>query len=226
MFPNLNLTPGVKVENPPSLFIRGSVVRGVITDKTSPIVYGYQHGEVPVYFNSSPVLNAGAPDVVAPPAPTGGGRGGAVQGRQNTTPNAGAPIRLAPWDPDNTGTAYGELPVDSTTPNRGRGAGGGRNGGPGGAGGAPASVPGLVPDPNTSTRVVMTFPEKADDILLSGTIENGYLLSKRAQLVDEKIGTGHVVMFAIRPYWRWETHGTYAMGFNTILNWNDLDAGK
>jgi hypothetical protein len=37
---------------------------------------------------------------------------------------------------------------------------------------------------------------------------------------------GHVVMFAFRPYWRWQTQGTYAMGFNAIMNWNDLNAGK
>jgi len=34
------------------------------------------------------------------------------------------------------------------------------------------------------------------------------------------------VMFAIRPFWRWQTQGTFFLGFNTILNWNDLDAGK
>ena len=33
-------------------------------------------------------------------------------------------------------------------------------------------------------------------------------------------------MFAIRPFWRWQTQGTYMLGFNAILNWNDLDAGK
>jgi hypothetical protein len=32
-------------------------------------------------------------------------------------------------------------------------------------------------------------------------------------------------MFAIRPFWRWQTQGTYFLGFNAILNWNDLDAG-
>jgi hypothetical protein len=231
LFPNLNLAPGVKVENPQGLFVRGSVMRGMITDKSSPLVYGYQFNEVPVYFNSSPVLNAGAPPVEAPPpVAAGGGRGGAAPGRQNTTPNAGAPIRLSPWDPAKSGTAYGMLPGDTITAGRGgRGAGGGgngRGGAPAGATGTGVLVPGIVPDPNTSTRVVMQFPSKAEDMLLSGTIENGYLLANRAQLVDEKIGNGHVVMFAIRPYWRWETHGNYAMGFNAIMNWNDLDAGK
>ncbi len=33
-------------------------------------------------------------------------------------------------------------------------------------------------------------------------------------------------MFAIRPYWRWQTQGTFFLGFNAILNWNDLDAGR
>ena len=63
-------------------------------------------------------------------------------------------------------------------------------------------------------------------MLLSGTLEGGNTLQSRAQLVDESIGQGHIVMFAIRPFWRWQTQGTFAMGFNAILNWNDLDAGK
>jgi hypothetical protein len=44
--------------------------------------------------------------------------------------------------------------------------------------------------------------------------------------VDAPLGKGHVVMFAIRPFWRWQTQGTFFLGFNAILNWNDLDAGR
>jgi len=44
--------------------------------------------------------------------------------------------------------------------------------------------------------------------------------------VDVPLGRGHVVLFALRPFWRWQTQGTYFLGFNTILNWNHLDAGK
>jgi hypothetical protein len=33
-------------------------------------------------------------------------------------------------------------------------------------------------------------------------------------------------MWATRPYWRSETQGLYFLGFNAILNWNDLDAGS
>ncbi len=63
-------------------------------------------------------------------------------------------------------------------------------------------------------------------MLLSGTIAGGQALVNRAQVVDAPIGRGHVVMFAIRPFWRWQTQGTYMLGFNTILNWNDLGVGR
>ena len=73
---------------------------------------------------------------------------------------------------------------------------------------------------------MIQFPANPDDMLLSGTLEGGTTLASRAQLVDESIGQGHVVMFAIRPFWRWQTQGTFALGFNAIMNWNDLDAGR
>jgi hypothetical protein len=233
----MNLTPGVTYEPANGLFARGTILRGVITDARSPLVYGYTHTEVPVYFNSGPVLNAGAVAVADNPAAAGrGGRVGA--NGQNTTPMATL-LKLSAWDPDHTGTAYGVATSigndfnvaqagQSASGRGGRGGAGGGGGGGGFGGGAagPVSVPGLVADGKASTRVVMQFPAKPEDMLLSGTLERGDLLSNRAQLVDEKIGDGHLVMFAFRPYWRWQTQGTFAMGFNAIMNWNHLDAGK
>jgi hypothetical protein len=241
ILPEMGLTPGVKYESAQGLFARGTILRAEIKDAKSPLVYGYNRTEVPVYFSSGPVLNAGAPAAVAstgPAAPAdgaGGGRGG-NRGTltQNTTPMA-TPLKLSAWDPDHTGVAYGlatSIGNDFNVAQAGQPAGGrgGRGGGGGGfggfGGGGPASVPGLTADPSSSTRVVMQFPAKAEDMLLSGTLENGALLSNRANLVDEKVGQGHVVMFAFRPYWRWQTQGTFAIGFNAIMNWNDLDAGK
>jgi hypothetical protein len=238
ILPELNLTPGVKAETPTGLFARGTILRGIIADAKSPLVYGYNRSEVPIYFSSGPVLNAGSATASEPEAAGAGGRGGRGGGSsltQNTTPMAN-PLRLSPWDPDKTGTAYGvatskgnDFNVGQAAGGRGgRGGGGFGGGGRGGAGGGAATPPTLTfsADPNASARVVMQFPSKAEDMLLSGTLEGGAALSNRAQLVDEKIGTGHVVMFAIRPFWRWQTQGTFAMGFNAILNWNDLDAGK
>ena len=62
----------------------GSLLRGIITDNKSPLMYGYAGSQIPVYYNQSPVLNAGGGgfgDFA------GGGRGGSVLS-QNITPNA------------------------------------------------------------------------------------------------------------------------------------------
>ena len=234
IFPSLNLTPGLKVETPQGLIANGTIVRGMITDRRSPLVYGYEFDQVPVYFSNAPVLNSGQPAAPAVEVPlAAGGRGRGYS--QNITPMA-APnrLQLSPWDPTHSGTAYGALPSADSAAGGGRGGRGGGGGAApaggfaaGGRGGpAPQSLAGVTADPNARMRVVMAFPEKASDMLLSGTLAGGEALSGRAQLVDESIGKGHIVMFAFRPYWRWQTQGTFAMGFNAIVNWDHLDAGK
>ena len=219
IFPEYNFTSGVTVENPDNLFVRGSIVRSRIADKGSPIVYGYEGDQLPVYFNQAPVLS------VAGAGGGGfGGFGGAQQAgtSQNITPMASNNRpQLSPW----------EGPVVATEGRRGGRAAaggatdsatsGGAGGGGGGGGGGGAQV-----DPTTRPRVVLQFPSSPNDILLSGTLSGGQALSGRAQVVDAPVGEGHVVMFAIRPFWRWQTQGTYMLGFNTILNWNDLKAGR
>jgi hypothetical protein len=79
---------------------------------------------------------------------------------------------------------------------------------------------------DTRPRVVIQFASDPNSLLLSGTLANGQFLTNRAAALDSSLGKGHVVMFAIRPFWRWQTQGTYTLGFNAIMNWNDLDAGK
>jgi hypothetical protein len=74
--------------------------------------------------------------------------------------------------------------------------------------------------------VVLTFASNPDDMLLSGTLVHGDELAGRAAVVDAPLGKGHVVMFAMRPFWRWQSQGTYSLGFNAIMNWNALDAGR
>ena len=231
IFPDLGLIPGLKTERPAGLVADGTILRGKIVDKTSPLVYGYKFGEVPIYFNTAPVFNSGQPVAVAAtpgiaPAPTApgavSGRGGAAVW-QNITPMA-RPLTLSAWDPEGTGLGYGMLaPSANAAPvGGGRGAGGG--GGAGGSGAAPITLTGVTADPSSKMRVVMSFPENASEMLLSGALAGGEGLSRRATLIDESIGQGHLVMFAFRPYWRWQTQGTFAMGFNAIVNWNHLDA--
>ena len=81
-------------------------------------------------------------------------------------------------------------------------------------------------DDENGPRVVMRFPQNPNQILLSGTRGGAEVVAGKAQVVDAPVGDGHVVMFSIRPFWRWQTQGTFFLGFNAILNWNDLDAGK
>jgi Zinc carboxypeptidase len=221
IFPEYGLTTGVRVEEPAQLFVRGSILRAKITDIKSPIVYGYDGADLPVYFNQAPVLNASA----AAPAASGGfggGRGGAPAGNpnagvgQNVTPNA-APLPIQPLEPEAAGATdsgaaaggHGERPArDDVAQLRQR-----------------AAQFGVAGD-DARPRVVMQFASSAGDLLLSGTLANGQFLASRAAAIDHPLGKGHVVMFAIRPFWRGQTQGTYTLGFNTILNWNDLDAGK
>lgn len=219
LFPEYKLTPGVTVENPAGLFARGSLMRGIITDNKSPLMYGYAGTQIPVYYNQSPVLNAGGGGFDLAMG-GGGGRGGSALS-QNVTPNA-TPLRLSPWD-----AADAVAVADAATGGRGGRGGAGGGGGGGGRGGAGGGGPGGAGGgAGDRPRVVLQFPSNTADMLLSGTLANAEGLVNRAQLVDSPIGKGHVVMFAIRPFWRWQTQGTYSLGFNAIMNWNDLNAGR
>jgi hypothetical protein len=73
---------------------------------------------------------------------------------------------------------------------------------------------------------VLAFPDDTSQILLSGTLSGAQAIAGTAQVVDAPLGQGHVVSFSIRPFWRWQSQGTFFLGFNTILNWNDLAAGQ
>ncbi|MGP8243652.1 MAG: hypothetical protein ACLQVN_03935 [Bryobacteraceae bacterium] len=75
-------------------------------------------------------------------------------------------------------------------------------------------------------RVILRFPTNTSEMLLSGTIAGGAAISGRAAAVDVPLGKGHIVLFALRPFWRWQTQGTFMLAFNAVLNWDHLDAGK
>jgi hypothetical protein len=72
-------------------------------------------------------------------------------------------------------------------------------------------------------RVIIQFHERQDSLLVSGLLVNGSELTKKAAVVDAPLGRGHVIYFAIRPFWRWQTQGSFALALNAIANWNALD---
>jgi hypothetical protein len=90
--------------------------------------------------------------------------------------------------------------------------------------------PVLSVDPRAGTasraRVVMQFPSNPAEIVLSGSLAGTERLTGRPLVVDQRLGSGHLVMYSLRPFWRWQTHGAYPLVFNAILHWNDLDAGQ
>jgi hypothetical protein len=202
---DFGLASGLTVENPQDLAARGAIVRGIITDPKSPIAYGFEGKDLPVYFNQDPVLTTAA-------APAGGFGGGQAFGQgtygQVITPNA-APVHVSPLDPKETQAKSSEQPqITEAESARER-----------------MRAFGLGGD-EARPRIVMQFPSDPNEMLLSGMLSGGQRLSNRVLVADVALGKGHIVMFALRPFWRWQTQGTYFLPFNAILNWNDLDAGK
>jgi hypothetical protein len=207
MLADYGIASGVNVSEPSQLYTKGAIMRGVFTDQASPIAYGYVAKELPVYFSEAPVMQVGGP--------AGGfaaflGFGNGPEGAsgslpQNVTPNA-VPARVSPWEADQPA-------------------------GPGARADAGLGEPVLPASrmsgaqPTQRPRTVMQFPDQADRILLSGMLSGGDALTHKALIVDVPDGKGHMVLFALRPYWRWQTQGSYFLGFNAILNWDHLDAG-
>ena len=189
IMPEFGVAPGLNLTRPEGLVTPGSVHRGMFADMTSPIAYGYDSEQLPVYFKGDLVF--------------GNAAGGFSNPWQGINPMASRP-RLSD--------------IDDPEQAAGRAAGGGRGGfggfGRGRGGGASGA----------NNRIIMRFPSDPDQILLSGALDGAEGIASTPQVVDSKIGDGHVVSFAIRPFWRWQTQGTFFLGFNAILNWNDLDA--
>jgi hypothetical protein len=211
IFPEFNLTQGINIEQGEGLNARGSVLKTVLGDRRSPVLYGYDQNSLAVYFNQGPIFSVGG----------GGGFGRGGRGGGGGPANFGnmEPNRLQPRLTTLEGAPPAPAAADAgAAPGQGRGGRGGGGGGFGGRGGGGAN-------PN-APRVLLSFPTDPNDLLLSGLLVGGEAIAGRPVALDAPIGKGHVVMFANRPYWRWQTQGNFFLGFNTILNWNDLDAGR
>jgi hypothetical protein len=203
MLASYGIAQGVTVTAPGELYTKGALMRGVFTDQASPIAYGYAGKELPIYFADAPVITVATPGQGQGFGGGGQGAGAGARFAQNITPNA-APAHVSPWPtPDQPAKAAPAAPVETAPPaSRQSGA-----------------------EPTQRPRTVMAFPAQADQILLSGLLEGGQALSRKALVVDVPDGKGHMVLFGLRPYWRWQTQGSYFLGFNAILNWDHLDAG-
>ncbi len=196
-------TPGVSLGRPQKLKIVGSVVRSKMVDDTSPIAYGYGDNLAIWCFNG-PIFNLS--DIA-------GGRGGRRLGGEVGERPTG---RGTPQDADvpqgRPDVAAPEQPKVETWE------------------AAPPTIEQLrnginVIPPAMRPRVVLRYAD-AKDLLVSGLVEGGNEIAQHAAVVDVPVEKGHVVLFSNNPIWRGETHGSYFLVFNALLNYDQLDAGR
>ena len=83
---------------------------------------------------------------------------------------------------------------------------------------------GLIP-PALRPRVVLRWGN-ANELLVSGLLDGGDEIAQHAAVIDSPWERGHVVLFSLNPMWRGQTSGSYSLVFNTILNFDNLNAGR
>ena len=199
------MTPGVSIAPAARLKVTGSALRSKMVDAASPIVYGYKDN-LAIFASNPPVFNL--TNIVG----GGGGRGGpnAASERERATgrgtaddpdvPQGRSPVDI-PEEPH--AETWEALPLTDEQL---------RN-------------PVNVMPPGTRPRVVLRYAN-ANELLVSGLLDNGSELAQHAAVIDSPYGQGHVVLFSNNPFWRAETKGSYFLVFNAILNFDSLNAGR
>jgi hypothetical protein len=84
--------------------------------------------------------------------------------------------------------------------------------------GLPAEIPVWSegsPAWETQEKTVARYPESA--ILASGWLLGEPLIARRSALVAAKIGSGHVILFGMRPQYRAQSYRTFKLFFNALV---------
>ena len=199
-------TPGVSIATGQRLKVTGSVLRSKMVDGASPIAYGY-NDNLAIFASNPPIFNVSN---MAGGGGGGGGRGGGGGGGERPTGRGTA---------DDADVPQGRIPseIPETPRNEVWEA---------------AAVTdeqlrnpvNLIP-PALRPRVVLRYAN-ANELLVSGLLDNGSELAQHAAVIDAPYGQGHVVLFSNNPFWRAETKGSYFLVFNAILNFDNLNAGR
>jgi hypothetical protein len=192
-------SPGVSIQRAQRLRAVGNVLRIKTVDASSPIVYGYGDS-LAMYCSNGPIFNL---------SNLAGGRG--ARPRQQRTTGRGTPD-----DPD---TVQGRPQVDAPEPPK-------------------AEVWEALPltdeqrrngvfviPPDQRPRVVMRYADTRE-LFVSGLLDGGDEIAQHPAVIDSPLGKGHVVMFSTNPMWRGQTKGSYFLVLNTILHFDNLNAGR
>ncbi len=199
---DFGFTPGVSIAAAQRLKVTGSALRSKMVDAASPIVYGY-NDNLAIFASNPPVFN------LSNMAGGGGGRRGPETPERATGRGTaddpdipqGRPVVEIPEEPH--GERWEATPLTDEQL---------RN---------PVNV---IP-PADRPRVILRYAN-ANELLVSGLLDNGAELAQHAAVIDEPYGQGHVVLFSNNPFWRAETKGSYFLVFNAILNFDNLSAGR
>lgn len=196
------MTKGVSATSPRNLRVTGSVLKAKPVDNASPILYGYGSDDLSIFCAGGPLLNVSN-------FTTGGRRGGGRGGSRVTG-------RGSPDDPD---IVQNRPPDEITDEPRVQ----------------PWELGPVKPEdlrngisvipPQYRPRVIMRWAD-AGNLLVSGLLESGGEIAQRPAIVDVPVDRGHVVLFNNLPFWRAQTQGSYFMVFNTIMNFDNLNAGR
>jgi len=200
---SIGLADGVSVGNAQKMKIVGSVVGTRLVDAASPIAYGYDE-KLSAYCDNGPIFSLSS---------VSGARGFRRLGKESQTRptgrgtaddtdfTVGRPATEAPEEPKSE-IWENPLLTDEQLRNNFR----------------------VIPPANRA-RVIFRYAD-SKDLLISGLVEGGDEIAQRAAVVDVPTGNGHVVLFSINPVYRGETRGTYSLVLNTILNFDNLNAGR
>lgn len=198
------MTEMVSVAETRTLQAPGVVVQTTVEDKKSPIAYGYDD-KLYAYFNESPVFR-----ISTGLGGQGGGPGGAPEGRASGRGTASDPdvIQGRPYtEPDKAAKRTPAEQEDYVQED------------------LEYVAKFALPAKNKYPRVILRFaPEK--DLMLSGMMVGGNELAEKPAVIDSPMGKGHVVIFAINPFWRDETMGSFSLLFNALMNFDHLDVGR
>jgi hypothetical protein len=195
-------TAGVSVTAAQRLKVTGAVLRSKVVDPASPIAYGYDEN-LSIYSSNGPIFGVsnvngsrGGPGAGEPRRPTG--RGTADEADQ---PQGRPPSDPLPEDPRID--PWQAAPVREEQLRNGIG---------------------VIP-PAQRPRVVFRYADSRE-LLVSGLLDGGAEIAQRPMVIDVPVEQGHVVLFSNNPIWRGETHGSYFLVLNAILNHDNLDAGR
>ncbi|HKF53659.1 MAG TPA: M14 family zinc carboxypeptidase [Candidatus Acidoferrales bacterium] len=201
---SLGFTHGVTVARTPRERIIGSVIRTDLVDAASPIAYGYSSDPLSVYCSDCPAFD------VSSTVGRGGFRrlGGEMSTRATgrgtlTDPDfvVGRKNEAAPVEP--SVEPWETEPVTDEELRNGIG---------------------VIP-PQYRPRVIFRYADSRD-LLVSGLLQGGDDIAQRPAIVDVPMEQGHVVLFGNNPVYRGETIGSYSLVLNTIMNFDNLNAGR